>query len=297
MKYVDIDELNIFIFEVCQGFLNYCTKISIEYDIDAPDLDALKLSYLLEIKRNFTCDELEKIIQLMSNSYTVERFSSIYSSDDFLAVLLQTFELIENYSEISDKEIKRNYQEILHKYAQMNVDILYSKNIHNRIRGMRGAHKRYSKNLYKKQKFIFEFMQQRAKEQGKWKNLNAAVEDVLPALDIALKQFDKDWISARLIEKLKEREKLEQEFQEYKLNPTCYEAGLAQTITATRYETYINKIREITVECRELEKALKLDDPSLVLKTKLPFNTAYQPEVIKNLLRRNKELLGNILLD
>lgn len=50
------------------------------------------------------------------------------------------------------------------------------------------------------------------------------------------------------------------------------------------------------MECNELDKALHMDDPSLLLKKQLSFNTAYQPEVIKNLLRKETDLLAEILI-
>ena len=296
MVYVDQDELRFFVFEVCQGFINYCTKMAFEYDIEAPDRDALNLTYLQELNRGFEEAEFIKIVQIMGYPYTVERYNRIYSSSDFLDVLFHVIGLIEQFSELTVKEIKKEYQEILHKYAMMDVDIRFSKKIHTRIRGVRGAHKRYSNVLYKKHQVIYDFMLNKAKEQGKWKNLNAAVDSVLPELDMVLKQFDKEWISIKLAEKTKELEKLKQEFEAYKANPPRYKLGSAETITTTRHQTYIHKIRAVRMECNELDKALHMDDPSLLLKKQLPFNTAYQPEVIKNLLRKEMDLLAEILI-
>ncbi|WP_228145802.1 hypothetical protein [Acinetobacter sp. ANC 5054] len=285
-----------FAFEVCQGFLSYCTKHSTEYDVDAPDRDALNFTYILELNRNFTEDEFHKIFQIMKFPFTVERFGLTYSSHDFMQTLVQTLELIDHYDELTEKELKTEYQRILHKYAMMNADIQYSKKIYTRIRGIRGAHKRYSNVLYKKHQVIFEFMRNKAKEQGKWANLNVAVESVLPQLDIELKKFDKDWIILKMAEKTKELEQIEQEFEKYKAHPPHYKLGSPKTITATRHETYIGKIRALKVECRDLDRALEMDDPSLLLKKQLPFNTAYQPEVIKNLLRKEPSLLNEILI-
>lgn len=296
MVYVDQDELRFFIFEVCQGFLAYCTKHPLEFEIDAPTYDELKVGHLLNLRRLFTEDEMIQIIEIMEIPYTVERFNKIYSSSDFLDVLSHVIGLIEQFSELTAKEIKKEYQEILHKYALMDVDIRFSQKIHTRIRGVRGAHKRYSNVLYKKHQVIYDFMLNKAKEQGKWKNLNTAVDSVLPELDMVLKQFDKEWISIKLAEKTKEFEKLKQEFEAYKANPPRYKLGSAETITTTRHQTYIHKIRAVRMECNELDKALHMDDPSLLLKKQLPFNTAYQPEVIKNLLRKETDLLAEILI-
>lgn len=295
MAYVDIGELEFFAFEVCQAFLRYCTKFEREYDIEAPDREALGLPHLQNPERNFTEDEFDKIFQIMRYPYIVERFGTTYSSHDFLRVLSQVFDLLNNYDGLSEKKIKIEYQKILNRYALMNVDILFSKKIHTRIRGVRGAHKRYSNVLYKKHQVIFDFMRNKAKVQGKWANLNAAVESVLPELDIELKKFDKEWILLKLAEKTKELDQIEQEFEKYKTHPPRYKLGSAKIITATRHETYISKIRALKVECRDLDKALEMDDPSLLLKKQLPFNTAYQPEVIKNLLRKETDLLADIL--
>lgn len=295
MAYVDQNELFVFVFEVCQGFLNYCTKAAYEHDIEAPDRDDLGLAYLQEIQRNFKEEELQQIVELMEQPIIVKRYNKTYSSHDFLEVLTLIFELIEQFDELSDKEIKKAYKEIISQYAEMDIDILFSKKIHTRIRGVRGANKRYQKNLYKKHQVIFDFMLNKAQTQGKWDNLNAAVESILPELDPVLKQFDKEWITTQLEEKMKTLDELQQEFKQFKVNPPSYKLGSGLIITATREQTYINKIRQLRVTCRELQNALQIDDPSILLKKQLPFNTAYQPEVIKNLLRKQPDFLTQIL--
>ncbi|WP_374974247.1 hypothetical protein [Acinetobacter venetianus] len=297
MAYVDRNELFVFVFEVCQGFLNYCTKAAYEHDVEAPDRDDLNLAYLQDIRRNFNEEELQRIVELMEQPISVKRNGKMYSSHDFLEVLTLIFELIEYFDELSDKEIKKAYKEIISQYAEMDVDILFSKKIHTRIRGVRGANKRYQKNLYKKHQVIFDFMLNKAQTQGKWDNLNTAVDSVLPELDLVLKQFDKKWIETQLEEKMKLLAELQREFEKYKVNPPSNKIGSGIIITATREQTFINKIRELQVTCRELRTALQMDDPSILLKKQLPFNTAYQPEVIKNLLRKRPDLLAEILLN
>ncbi|MFR9680222.1 MULTISPECIES: hypothetical protein [unclassified Acinetobacter] len=295
MAYVDRNELFVFVFEICQGFLNYCTKSAYEHDVEAPNRDDLNLAYLQEIRRNFKRKELQRIVDLMEQPISVQRNGKTYSSHDFLEVLTLIFELIEQFDELSDKEVKKAYKEIISQYAEMDIDILFSKKIHTRIRGVRGANKRYQKNLYKKHQVIFDFMLNKAQAQGKWDNLNTAVDSVLPELDLVLKQFDKKWIETQLEEKKKILEELQQELKQFKVNPPSYKPGTGIIITATREQTYINKIRELQVTCRELRTALQIDDPSILMKKQLPFNTAYQPEVIKNLLRRHEDLLSQII--
>ncbi|ENW21881.1 hypothetical protein GPS63_08925 [Acinetobacter haemolyticus] len=295
MAYVNRNELFVFVFEVYQGFLNYCTKSTYEHDVEAPNRDDLNLAYLQDIRRNFNEEESQRIVELMEQPISVKRNGKMYSSHDFLEVLRLILELIEQFDELSDKEIKKAYKEIISQYAEMDVDILFSKKIHTRIRGVRGANKRYQKSLYKKHQVIFDFMLNKAQTQGKWDNLNTAVDSVLPELDLVLKQFDKKWIETQLEEKMKLLAELQREFEKYKVNPPSNKIGSGIIITATREQTFINKIRELQVTCRELQNALQMDDPSILLKKKLPFNTAYQPEVIKNLLRRHEDLLSQII--
>ena len=73
--------------------------------------------------------------------------------------------------------------------------------IRRRLSGLRGVRERYNDYLYPKQQKIFEFMLEKATNQGRWKNLNQAVESVLPELDRVLKDFDKAWINQKLEEK------------------------------------------------------------------------------------------------
>lgn len=136
-------------------------------------------------------------------------------------------------------------------------------------------------------------MRNKAKEQGKWKNLNVAVESTLPELTERLKLFDREWIAVQLAEKSNQLESIQLEFDEYKKNPPSYIPGAVLTIT--RDQTYITEIMELKVRCRDLQAALLAEDPSLLLKRELPFNTEYQPEVIKNLLRKKPEVLKEII--
>lgn len=298
MAYVEISELKLFMLEVGLSFLTYCTKLRIENDVEvqAPDLEALNLAYLLGTRREFTETELYKLKQIMRYPYTVVKSNNSYKSSDFLEVLDDICYLLEEFDRLTDKEIKIQYKAVLAKYADMNIEIQFSRKIHTRIRGVRGANKRYKDGLYKKHQVIYDFMLNKAKTQGKWSNLNTAVDSVLPELDIVLKQFDKEWIAKRLAEKTEEMAKLQQEFEDFKVNPPRYQLGSAKIITATREQTYTNRIREIRMECNELKKASEMDDPSILLKKQLPFNTAYQPEVIKNLLRKETDLLAEILI-
>jgi len=293
VAYVEISELSEFILEVCNCFFNNCTKIISEVDVIAPLRNELDIEHLLEFDRLLTDSELQQVIQLMERIDPVERNGISYSGRDFLGVLKKILELQEQFSELSAKEIKQKYQRILHDYAGMNIEILFSRKIHSRIRGIRGSQKRFSDGLYQKQKVIFDFMLKRAKQEGKWKNLNAAVDSVLPELEVVLKEFDKKWISNKLSEKNAELECLEKEFEKHRKKPPSYSPGII--LTKTRDQTFIDNIRAVRMECNDLEKALQMADPSLILKKRLSFNTVYQPEVIKNLLRRQPSLLEEII--
>lgn len=295
MAYVEISELSDFILEVCHGFFNYCTKSVSEFDVNAPLLDDLNIKHVLESVRPLTDSEIQKIIQIMTQAYPVERDGFIYSNLCFLRILERILKLKEEFNEISEKEIKSIYKNLLHDYAAMKVDLLFSKKLMSRIRGIRAIEKRYSNGLYKKQEFIFNFMLDKAKEHGKWKNLNVAIESTLPELVEKLKLFDKEWISIQLVEKSNQLESIQLEFDEYKKNPPRYEPGVIRT--NTRHQTYRNRIVELKVRCRELNEALKMDDHSLVLKNELAFNTDYQPEIIKNLIRKQPNILREIIED
>lgn len=207
-------------------------------------------------------------------------------------MLKQVRALKQQYKQLTEKQIKQIYKAILSQYAMMNVDIILSQKIKTRIRGVRGAHQRYSNLLYKKHEVIFELMLNKAKSQGKWPNLNIAVESMLPELEVALRHFDKVWIEEQLIKTRGELTSLQQAFNNYKANPPSFRSGVIST--NTRHQTYLTEITGLKVKCRDFEAALK-EEPSLVLKKLLPFNTVYQPEVIKNMLRKKPEILRDIL--
>lgn len=293
MAYVEISELSDFIIEVCHGFFDHCTRSVTEIDVDAPLLDELDIKHVFEPIRPLTDAEIQKIIQIMNQLHPVERDGVLYSNLSFLRILEKLLKLKEEFNVISEKEIKSLYKELLHDYAAMNVDILFSNKLSKRIVGIRGVKKRYSNGLYKKHEVIFSFMQDKAKEQGKWKNLNVAVESTLPELMEILKLFDKEWISVQLAEKSNQLESIQSEFNEYKKSPPCHTPGAV--LTNTRHQTYLNEIAALNVRCRELNAALIADDPSLILKNELPFNTVYQPEIIKNLLRARVDVLSEIV--
>lgn len=145
MAYVEISELSDFIIEVCHGFFDYCTRSVSEVDVNAPLLDDLDIKHALESLRPLTGSEVQKIIQIMTQSHPVERNGILYSNLCFLRILEKLLKLKEEFNEISEKEIKSTYQDLLHDYAAMNVEVIFSKKLSIRIRGIRAVKKKIYK--------------------------------------------------------------------------------------------------------------------------------------------------------
>ena len=293
MAYVDEIELDAFILEVCHGFFDCFTRPFKGHSVfDGARVRDVSFESLLNPPRPFTEVEMQQVMQLMADSYTVKYYETIYLTDEFLDVLKKARALKQQYKQLTEKQIKESYKAILSQYAMMNVNITLSQKIKTRIRGVCGAHRRYSNLLYKKHEVIFELMLNKAKSQGKLPYLNIAVESMLPELEVALKHFDRVWIEEQLIKTRDELTSLQQIFDNYKANPPSFKSGVI--LTKTRHQTYLTEIAGLKVKCRDFEAALK-EEPSLVLKKLLPFNTVYQPEVIKNMLRKKPEILRDIL--
>lgn len=262
--------------------------------VDHLKLNEKNLDYLWDSVGNGEVNDNDKmiILTLMRVPLHVVRSEKSYLSQDFLELAQKVNALRQDLNKLTNRESERLFKEMLNKFLDMDIGNGTTDTIRRRLSGLRGIRERYNDYLYPKQQKIFEFMLKKVAIQGRWKNLNQAVESVLPELDSVLKDFDKTWISQKLEEKAEALKQAVQAFEEYKANPPEREFYQPKS----RNKTIENWIRGLRMECETFKKASLADDPSLILKNKLAYNTLYQPESIKNLLKKHPEIVEKIVV-
>ncbi|ENW98658.1 hypothetical protein F900_02741 [Acinetobacter modestus] len=295
MSGVTLDVLDALEYEVLWNFIDFFTvNTQIENGIDHLKLTERGLDSIWDdfgYWRRFGEADRNAILQLMEEPFEISKNDKIYNSHDFLELANNVNALKQNLDELTKTEIERKFKQILNKLVDMEMKAVTG-DIYYRLKGLRGVRERYNDYLYPKQQKIFEFMLEKATNQGRWKNLNQAVESVLPELDSVLKDFDKAWINQKLEEKTQALKQAVQQFEEYKKNPPerkFYEPK-------TRDKTIEDWIRGLRMQCETFKKASLADDPSSILGNKLAYNTLYQPESIKNLLKKHPEIVEQIVV-
>ena len=295
MADITLDVLDALEYEVLWNFIDFFTvNTQIENGIDHLKLKERGLDSIRDdfgYWRRFGDADRNTILQLMEEPFEISKNDKIYNSHDFLELANNVNALKQNLDELTKAEIERKFKQMLNKLVDMEMKAVTG-DIYYRLKGLRGVRERYNDYLYPKQQKIFEFMLEKATNQGRWKNLNQAVESVLPELDRVLKDFDKAWINQKLEEKTQLLKQTVKEFEEYKKNPP--ERNFYQP--KTRDKTIEDWIRGLRMECETFKKASLADDPSSILGNKLAYNTLYQPESIKNLLKKHPEIVEQIVV-
>ncbi len=295
MSDVTLDVLNDLECEIFWNFLyHFSVKRRSDCGIDHLKLDEQGLSYLWSSVGYGLVNDDDKsvLLRLMQEPLKVMKDNKNYCSQDFLELAQKVNALKQDLNRLTKKESERLFKEMLNKFLDMEIGNGVTDTIRRRLSGLRGVRERYNDYLYPKQQKIFEFMLEKATNQGRWKNLNQAVESVLPELDRVLKDFDKAWINQKLEEKTQLLKQTVKEFEEYKKNPP--ERNFYQP--KTRDKTIEDWIRGLRMECETFKKASLADDPSSILGNKLAYNTLYQPESIKNLLKKHPEIVEQIVV-
>lgn len=193
----------------------------------------------------------------------------------------------------SSETINKEYKEILQSYINLvGPEYIFDNvEIRNRVNGLKNIKKRYENNLYKKREILYRVLRDTASKNGRWSNINQAVRDVYPILQIEFDQFNKKWILAKM-SRLKEQIKYNEVALRNNKKP---EFDNGQINFQNR--TFENKILKCKQEYKKLEKALKTNDITAIMGKTLAFHSDYQEESIINHLRNCPDLLKDIIID
>jgi hypothetical protein len=117
--------------------------------------------------------------------------------------------LIENWSELDDYMVQKEYRSILDALIEMittesgqtiHYALIKQSRLRKKIEGYVKIKARYENKLYSKHKIFFNILKGRAETQGKWKNPNRAVNDVYDEVIVKFEEVDRNFIAERLIE-------------------------------------------------------------------------------------------------
>lgn len=200
---------------------------------------------------------------------------------------------IVTFEDHTSVRINKEYKEILQSYIDLVGPeyIFHNVEFRKRVNGLKNIKKRYENNLYKKREVLYRVLRETASKNGKWPNINQAVRDVYPILQIEFDQFNKKWILAKMT-RLKEQIKYNEVALQNNKKPK-FDNGQINY----QNRSFENKILKCKQEYKKLEKALKTNDITAIMGKTLAFHSDYQEESIINHLRNCPDLLKDIIIN
>ena len=191
-------------------------------------------------------------------------------------------------SNLSSRTCKQRYSEILMAYVDTMGTYYYCSNIGlaRKVSAIRAVRARYDKKLLPRREILYSVLREQCALNGcKWKSLNQAVTSIIPTLIKEFEKFDVDWVKALIKEK---EEELEEVISDgYKRRKVLSDKKARQ-------------VKELQEEIKNLTSILNSEKPSVALKSfgyNMPYNnTDYMEETIIHELRKNHDLLKEILI-
>lgn len=209
-----------------------------------------------------------------------------------IANLWQQVEILKKeFEQLNKKTQSARYREILTSYVNFGRDICtgYNLSIKKRIQGVQAIQVRYEKKLYPKHRMIEQILQEGAKENGGWSNLNQAVSCSMDRIRVAFLEFDLELLRHDIDQKNKQIEQIRQlrKTKQYCENQEGFRR---------QQRTFQNSIKKLKTEISAMEKILNMKNPQYGLEYQTPYSTLYDQESIINHLRGRPEFLKEILL-
>lgn len=206
---------------------------------------------------------------------------------DFQKLLIDLIHIIQNHQQECIKETQAAFKQFLRDYERIGIDYaaISRPKIKNKVKGIRNMRMRYEKTVYPKLAIFYDLLKERAKIQGKWSSVNAAVREILPELKNRFLEYDRQ----QIISKIEENKKYIEANDQLLIHGTDTDFKYYKRHNVQKQQS------ELVEENRQLEHMLQSKDLSFALKKKSPFNTIYLDEVLMNNLRKNKELMELVI--
>lgn len=189
---------------------------------------------------------------------------------------------------LSSRKCKQRFSEILMAYVDIMGAYFYCYNIGlaRKVSAIRAVRARYDKKLLPRREILYSVLREQCALNGcKWKSLNQAVTSIIPTLIKEFEKFDVDWVKALIKEK------------EEELGEVISDGYKHRKILSDKKARQVKELQE---EIENLTSILNSEKPSVALKSfgyNMPYNnTDYMEETIIHELRKNHDLLKEILI-
>ncbi len=155
-----------------------------------------------------------------------------------------------------------------------------------KVSAIRAVRARYDKKLLPRREILYSVLREQCALNGcKWKSLNQAVTSIIPTLIKEFEKFDVDWVKALIKEK------------EEELGEVISDGYKHRKVLSDKKSRQVKELQE---EIENLTSILNSEKPSVALKSfgyNMPYNnTDYMEETIIHELRKNHDLLKEILI-
>lgn len=261
----------------------YWYDCDFEADITHPSYVMARDKIILRMQRNdFLKNPLRvTVISQFPNNPSFKP-SQIY--DFFIKIDL----LKSERSSLSSRTCKQRFSEILMAYVEAMGAYHCCRNarLERKVVAIRAVRARYDKKLLPRREILYRVLREQCALNGhKWKSLNQAIASINPILIQEYEKFDIDWVKALIKEK--EADLIEVLSDGYKRRKILSEKKAKQ-------------VKELREEIGNLRIILNSEQPSVMLKKfgyNMPYNnTDYMDETIIHELRKNHDLLQEILI-
>lgn len=191
-------------------------------------------------------------------------------------------------STLSTRECKKRFSELLMAYVEAMGAYHCCRNarLERKVCAIRAVRARYDKKLLPRREILYRVLHEQCALNGqKWKSLNQAVTSIFPTLIKEFEKFDVDWVEALIKEK------------EEELGEVISDGYKRRKVLSDKKARQVKKLQE---EIENLTSILNSEKPSVALKSfgyNMPYNnTDYMEETIIHELRKNHDLLKEILI-
>lgn len=191
-------------------------------------------------------------------------------------------------STLSTRECKKRFSELLMAYVEAMGAYHCCRNarLERKVCAIRAVRARYDKKLLPRREILYRVLREQCALNGhKWKSLNQVVASINPILIQEYEKFDIAWVKA-LIKK-----------KEEELGEVISDGYKRRKVLSDKKARQVKKLQE---EIENLTSILNSEKPSVALKGfgyNMPYNnTDYMEETIIHELRKNHDLLKEILI-
>jgi hypothetical protein len=296
MVYKKILDLDLFEHDV---WLNFCYY----YQCDLVN-ESIKAENSL-----FTADA-EKLIKRMQQNdfpFNEERIAFAKMMGEVVSVPFNPFQISEllikinklrlNVDGMSTHFFKRQYSDLLILYVDTlgAIDFIQNKKLARSAKGILAVKARYERHLYPRREILYRILKENVAQNGKWSNLNQAINFILDDLVKAFEVYDVQWLKSELLIKQVKLKELEQS------NPleTVIENDERKIVRRkTTPALMVKKTEKLHQEIKNLNHILKAKYPSKEMERfgyKMPYSGGYIAETIIHELRNQPDILKEIL--